>query len=96
MKKVREHRATNEAGVITAFNCLQVGNRRAKLDLSNIKACQAVDTSAYHAPEIATMEVLYKAASIDVNVKRCELQLSIRSAACGSGFAGMLKYSHSL
>ena len=42
------------------------------------------------------MEVLYKATSTKVNVKRCELQLSIRSAACGSGFADMLKYSHGL
>ena len=96
MKKIRKHRTTNEAGVITAFNCLQVGNRRAKLDLSDIKACRAVDTSAYHKPENTTIEILYRTTSIDVNVKRCELQLRVRSAACGRGFAGLLKYSHSL
>ena len=90
----REH-VTNQAGVITGYSCMQVGNRLATLDLSTIESCDPIDTKPYLKSK-ETTTILYRAHTIETSVIRCELRIKVRTASCGKGFGGYLKYSHAL
>ena len=79
---------------MVAHSCLSPNNQVSHINLVHTKTCvPPEDSQAYSIGVPRSANIIYHEEFNRGKALRCKLTITVNKAACGSGFAGMLRYS---
>ena len=78
---------------ITAYDCLSTSSQSKVVNLAQVGDCQKNKLAPYSQAIAKTVTVLVRQYTHEIQVSRCNLNIQIRHASCGTGFLGFRKYS---